>query len=168
MYRSKCWGIGTLAFVFPLQVLAADLGREFDSYRDMHRDTQYGSLFFNRGAIRYTDSRSKKRFVQINGSGEIQLPAQEGYCFVFNHFSDNPDEVRFAPQRYSVKISKTFEDGRETTQILERDFTPTDDLVSPYLPDWCIAAISTALKVSLEFKSADRIFDRRISFPVKR
>ena len=145
--------------------MAAERGDRFDSYRDMHVGTQYGSLFFNEGSIRLLDSRSRKRFVEITGAGELKLPSQEGYCFVFNHYdSPNGNGVN---QKYRVKISKVFTDGRNTEQNLVGDYVPTDNVVSSQLPDWCIAGILNVSKVSLEFSSDDGYFSRAISISIK-
>jgi hypothetical protein len=159
------------AFIFFISLassasaVAAERGDKFDSYRDMHSATQYGSLFLNEGSIRYQDSRSRKRFVKITGVGELNLPSQEGYCFVFNHYdSPNGNGVN---QKYRLKISKLFADGKNTEQKLERDYAPTDDVVSSNLPDWCIAGTTNVSKVSLEFSSDDGYFNRAISFVIR-
>jgi hypothetical protein len=158
-------GIVLLALTWPGAAAAADRGAKYDSYRDMHSGTQYGSLFFNEGSIRLQDSRSRKRFVLITGAGELNLPSQQGYCFVFNHYG-SPDGNR-ASQKYRVKITKLLLDGSSKEQKLERDYAPTNDVVSSVLPDWCIAGTSNASKVSLEFSSDDGYFDRAISFSVR-
>ncbi|AXK79528.1 hypothetical protein DW352_02735 [Pseudolabrys taiwanensis] len=146
--------------------IAAELGRSFDSYRDLHRDTQYGSVLFNEGSIRLRESRSKKRFREIVGSGEIRLPSQEGYCFVINHY-DSPNGKNGSDQKYRAKISKEFADGRTTEEPLERTFSPTDELVSANLPDLCVAGIVNASKVTIAFSSDDGYFDRTIFFSLK-
>jgi hypothetical protein len=136
--------------------MAADRGAKFDSYRDMHSGTQYGSLFFNDGSIRLQDSRSRKRFVVITGAGELNLPSQEGYCFVFNHYdSPNGNGIN---QKYRLKITKLFTDGRNTEQKLERDYAPTKDVVSSTLPDWCIAGTSNVSKVFAGVQLRRRLF----------
>jgi hypothetical protein len=145
--------------------VAAELGSKFDSYRDLHGNTQYGSLFFNTGSIRLADSRSRKRFVEITGAGELNLPSQEGYCFVFNHYG-SPSGTG-VNQKYSIKISKVFTDGRQTEQKLAQDYAPTDDVVSSRLPDWCIAGVSSVSKISLEFTSDDGYFNRTIAVSIK-
>lgn len=146
--------------------IAAELGDKFDSYRDLHEQTQYGTLFFNATAIRTQDSRWKKRFVKINGAGELSLPSQEGYCFVFNHYGA-PNGVEDS-QKYRLTISRVFTDGRAPmVQMLTQDFTPTDSVVSSNLPDWCISGTLNVSKVSLEFSSDDGYFNRTISFHVK-
>jgi hypothetical protein len=142
---------------------AAQQGKRFDSYRDLHRETQYGSLFFNEGAIRYHQSRARKRFVQITGSGEIHLPAQEGYCFVFNHLDENAGKE----QKYRVAITKQLIDGKVTIEKLDRLFAATTDLVSSNLPDWCISGTANALSVSLDFSSDDGAFNRTIFFTIR-
>lgn len=145
---------------------AAELGAKYDSYRDLHDQTQYGTLFLNESAIRLQENRWKKRFVVINGTGEINLPSQQGYCFVFNHYGA-PSGVA-ASQTYSLKISKAFSDGRApTVQTVRQDFTPTDSVVSSYLPDWCVTGTLNVSKISLEFGSDDGYFNRTLSFAVK-
>jgi hypothetical protein len=145
--------------------IAAERGDKFDSYRDMHADTQYGSLFFNEGSIRLLDSRSRKRFVKITGAGELSLPSQEGYCFVFNHYGSSSGTG--VNQKYRLKISKVFADGRNKEEKLVGDYAPTDNVVSSRLPDWCIAGLLNVSKVSLEFSSDDGYFDRTISMSIK-
>ena len=146
--------------------VAAELGDKFDSYRDLHEQTQYGTLFFNATAIRPQDNRWKKRFAKISGVGELSLPSQEGYCFVFNHYGA-PTAVS-GSQGYRLKISRVFTDGRAPAeQMLAQDFTPTDSVVSPNLPDWCVAGTLNVSKMSLEFSSDDGYFNRMISFPIK-
>jgi hypothetical protein len=155
-----------LAAVTPSVSAAAELGQKYDSYRDLHDQTQYGTLFLNEGAIRLQENRWKKRFVVINGAGEINLPSQQGYCFVFNHYGA-PNGVGNS-QTYRLKISKVFSDGRAPTeQTLAQDFTPTDSVVSSNLPDWCVAGTLSVSKVSLEFSSDDGYFNRKLSFAVK-
>ncbi len=147
-------------------VVAAELGDKFDSYRDLHEQTQYGTLFFNATAIRTQESRWKKRFVKINGAGELSLPSQEGYCFVFNHYGA-PNGVDDS-QKYRLKISRVFTDGRSPTeQLLAQDFTPTDSAISSNLPDWCVSGTLNVSKVSLEFSSDDGYFNRALSFSIK-
>jgi hypothetical protein len=146
--------------------LAADLGQKYTSYLDMHRETSYGSLFFNEGSIRESDSRQRKRFVAIRGSGDINLPPQQGYCFVFNHYGrDQKSEASF---QYRAKITKEFKDGRRTEQLVSRSFAPTDDPVSSILPDLCVSGINNVSKVSIDFSSDDGdSFNWTVSFAVK-
>ncbi len=131
------------------------------------RDTAYGSLFFNETAIRRADNRIKKRFKAVTGNGDIDLPAQQGYCFVFNHYgraneSDNVSHV------YRAKISKAFIDGRSTIELFEESFVPTDELTSSNVPDVCVAGIRNVSKVTIDFGSDDgEAFDWHISFVPK-
>jgi hypothetical protein len=146
--------------------MAAELGQAFDSYRDLHRDTQYGALFFNEGSIRTVESRSKKRFKEIVGAGELKLPQQEGYCFVVNHYG-SPNDTTGINQKYRAKLSKLLSDGRTTTETIERIFAPTNDLAASKLPDFCVAGIANATKVTVDLSSDDGLFDRTISFSVQ-
>jgi hypothetical protein len=145
---------------------AAGLGAKFGSYRDLHRETDYGSLFFNEGSIRYEQSRQRKRFLEITGDGELELPPQRGYCFVLNHYnSPNGDSLNHS---YSAIIEKVFADGRRTHQVVERSYRPTTIVVSSDLPDLCISGVRSVSNVSIRFSSSDgEYFDWRISFRVK-
>jgi hypothetical protein len=149
------------------QAAAAELGQRFDSYLDMHQGTAYGSLFFNEGSIRYQQSRQRKRFVAIRGNGALNLPSQQGYCFVLNHY-DSPTGKNNVEIRYRTKIVKWFADGTETEERIERPYTPTTNSVSPNLPDLCVSGIQNVLKVAIEFNSDDgKHFDWSISFAIK-
>lgn len=142
---------------------AAELGARYTSYRDLHQETQYGSLFLNEGSIRYRDSRQRKRFVLITGDGALKLPVQQGYCFVFNHY-DSPTG-NDVPHIYRAVIRKSFSDGRETEDSLERTFSPTSSVVSADLPDLCISGTNNVARIDLEFSSDDGSnFDWKISF----
>ncbi len=149
------------------QAFAAEPGRRFDSYLDLHRETAYGSLFFNEGSIRYRDSRQKKRFVAIKGSGDLNLPSQQGYCFVLNHY-DSPSGKNDVTLQYRAKILKWLSDGRQTEERVAESYVPTTNPVSPRLPDLCVSGIRNVSKVSIEFSSDDgNDFDWNISFAVK-
>jgi len=163
--KPRCACIFFVVLASSSGAMAAERSDKFDSYRDMHAGTQYGSLFLNDGSIRLLDSRSRKRFVKITGAGELNLPSQEGYCFVFNHYGSSSGTG--VNQKYRVKISKVFTDGRNTEEKLVGDYAPTDNVVSSKLPDWCIAGILNVSKVSLEFSSDDGYFDRTISISIK-
>lgn len=164
--RNRLALLGAIVAAIPGPSTAADLGTKYDSYRDLHDRTQYGALFLNEGAIRLPESRWKKQFVVINGTGELNLPSQQGYCFVFNHYGA-PSGVGES-QKYRLKISRAFTDGRALAeQMLAEDFSPTDSVISSNLPDWCIAGTLSVSKVSLEFSSDDGYFNRTISFAVK-
>lgn len=145
---------------------SAELGQHYDSYRDMHEQTGYGSLFFNQGAIRHTDNLSLKRFVAIIGDGELTLPSQDGYCFVFNHYqSPNGNS---ASHKYQGKISKWFKDRRRTIQIIRNTFTPASQSWSSDLPDLCFTGIDNVARISIEFSSDDdSYFNRNVSFSLK-
>jgi hypothetical protein len=117
---------------------AAELGQRYDSYRDMHKLTQYGTLFFNEGAIRSEESRALKRFIEISGAGDLKLPSQKGYCFVFNHYAGSNNN--FTSHTYQGKISKRFEDGRQTEEVVGSTFTPATHDWSSNLPDFCITS----------------------------
>jgi hypothetical protein len=146
---------------------AATLGNSFDSFRDLHRDTAYGSLFFNETAIRRSDDLVKKRFRAVTGAGDIELPAQQGYCFVFNHYG-RPNDDGKASHTYRAKISKTFADGRTAVELFQESFSPTDELTSSNSPNVCIAGIRNVSKVTIDFGSDDSdYFDWHISFVPK-
>jgi hypothetical protein len=147
------------------QMNSVALGEQIGSYRDLHTKTAYGSLFFNRDAIRYSDSRALKRFEPIPSDGELDLPSQQGYCFAFNHFgSDHPNTA----VSYQAKITKTFRtDPTNTEQIVERSFTATSDEPSGDLPDLCISRVNRLLRVEVEFSSSDTSLDWTIGFDVK-
>ncbi|PIT03305.1 hypothetical protein TSA1_22975 [Bradyrhizobium nitroreducens] len=142
---------------------AAQLGASYDSYRDMHRDTAYGSLFFNATAIRHADNLAKKRFRAVTASGDIELPSQQGYCFVFNHYGRPTLDGK--SHSYRAKITKLMIDGTNRLETVEQAFDPTDDLSSTSPPDLCIAGIRNVSKVTIEFTSDDNnYFDWQITF----
>ena len=147
--------------------MAAELGQHYDSYRDMHTRTQYGSIFFNESAIRKEDSRKLKRFVAISGDGQLNnLPSQQGYCFVFNHYgSPNGSSTSHT---YQGKISKWFSDGKHTEQVVKSTYTPASHEWSSDLPDLCVTNIRRATKVEIAFSSDDdSYFDWNIAFAIK-
>lgn len=138
----------------------------YDSYRDLHRDTQYGSLFFNEGAIRSKQSKQRKRFIEIEKNGLLDLPSQDGYCFVFNHYeSPSGNDVL---RKYWAKIKKDYTDGQSIDEYFEGGYTPTSNVVSPDLPDLCITGTNNVVLVSIEFGSNDGLsFNWKISFRIK-
>jgi len=148
--------------------LSAELGNQFDSYRDLHSQTAYGSLFFNRGAINYHQNRSRKNFIAIKGSGMLDLPQQQGYCFVFNHYTDDPDRQGKTGITYTATISKTFSDGRRTVEKVPRQFDPADWVTSPNLPDHCISGLNMVTQVDVAFAAdADDAFNWSVWFKPK-
>ena len=152
-----------LATAFIFTALGSAHAVDYTTYRDLHQETQYGSLFFNEGAIRYRDNRRLKRFNRIVADGHIDLPKQGGYCFVFNHY-DSPGG-NDVPRIYRAVITKSFSDGRQTEEPFEGRFTPTSSVVSPDLPDLCISGTNNVTTVSVVFSSDDGTnFDWRISF----
>ena len=143
--------------------LAGSLGDKFDSYRDLHERTAYWSLFFNEGAIRYRDSRNRKRFQAVVGGGHIELPQQQGFCFVFNHYTDDPGLIR-TNRKYRAEIEKLFNDGSKRVEVVERPFSPTDDVYSSNLPDVCVSAFYNVTSASIKFSTDDGNPARDISF----
>ena len=85
-------------------VQAASLGETMlTSFRDMHRDTDFGTWFLQVGAFRAREGRDMRNFKEIVGTGEIDgLPDQRGYCFVTNNF--DPDR---GGQQETLKITLT-------------------------------------------------------------
>jgi hypothetical protein len=147
---------------------AAELGQRYGSYRDMHKQTQYGTLFFNEGAIRSEESRSLKRFVEISGEGELKLPSQKGYCFVLNHYGNSDENSSSHTYHYQGRISKWFEDGEQTEQVVKSTFTPASHDWSSDLPDLCITDIRRVTKVAVAFSSDDgSYFNWNIAFAIK-
>jgi hypothetical protein len=146
---------------------AADLGKRYESYLDMHQETAYGSLFFNDGAIRYKDSRTRKRFLTISGDGDVSLPSQQGYCFVFNHYG-SPNAKPNVTLKYGAKIVKLLKQGTKTEEIFSGTYSPTDEPTSSILPDLCVSGIHNVSKVDIDFNSDDSAhFNWKISFAVK-
>ena len=146
---------------------AADLGKRYESYLDMHQDTAYGSLFFNEGAIRIIDSRQRKRFIMISGDGDLNLPSQQGYCFVFNHYS-SPTAKPDVTLRYGAKIIKHLKDGTQASEVFDGAYSPTNKPTSSNVPDLCVSGIRNVAKISIEFSSDDGThFSWKISFAVK-
>lgn len=145
------------------QALSAPLGAPYDSYRDMHRETAYGSLFFNETAIRHSENLERKRFRAVSGNGDVELPTQQGYCFVFNHYG-RPTYDR-KTRNYRAKITKTSADGTSKVETVEQSFDPTDDPISAHPPDLCVSGIRNVSKVAIDFTSDDGdYFDWHISF----
>jgi hypothetical protein len=145
--------------------MAAELGQQYDSYRDMHERTSYGGLFFNEGAIRVEQSRSLKRFKAITGSGTLNLPPQNGYCFVFNHY--NPDG-NSKSHTYKWKITKWRGSEPDKPEEDDRPYTPAADVWAAKLPDLCVDGIQGVTKVAIELTSDDgKYFDWNISFDIK-
>lgn len=139
----------------------------YDSYRDLHQNTRYGALLFNKGAIRDIDNRSRKNFFEVEDSGQVKLPPQSGYCFVFNHYTG--DESSLSQHSYSAKIIKIFSDGRKSTkQIITRTFTPTNDIYSSSFPSLCVTVVQKLRRVEIEFTSdSGDDFNWNISFDVR-
>ena len=148
------------------QGIAAGLGDQFTTYRDLHGGTSYGSLFFNATAVRYSDSQWKKRFQLVTGSGDLQLPSQQGYCFVLNHYTDDLSLVGKS-KKYLIAIQKTFVDRTKKKESIEVAFSPTDDVYSSSLPCFCMSALFGVSDVSFTLRSNDGGFERRISFQLK-
>jgi hypothetical protein len=164
MRRAKALAVCVLALGCPA-ASAASFGESFDSYRDLHKKTAYGSLFFNEGAIRQQDNQSLKRFKMITGTGDIDLPRQQGYCFVLNHYG-RPNGTDKRSRLYRAKITKEFQGGKPTTvEMFEKAFSPTDELASPNLPSVCISGTRNVSKVTIDFRSDDGdMFDTQIGF----
>lgn len=147
---------------------SAALSTKYGSYRDLHRDTAYGSLFFNAGAATSADNAWRKRFTMIVGDGSLNLPSQIGYCFVFNHYgSTNGDNQQWT---YSGTIHKHFTDGRDDTdQVVPGTFTSTNSVISSSFPSLCInGGLNNVDQVSVSFTSTEpgQPFQRTISFRV--
>jgi hypothetical protein len=155
-----------LLVVSALDASAAGLGSSFDNYRDLHEKTAYWSLFFNETAIRYRDSRMRMRFRMVDGEGSLELPAQQGYCFVLNHYTDDPDLVA-TDRKYRAEIRKISKDGAVfNDKPLERPFSPTDDRFSANMPDICLSSTFNIATIELKFIS-DGTPDRSIAFSIK-
>jgi len=147
--------------------LAATLGPDrFDSHRDLRLNSTYGTLFFNEGAIRthgFKGSRQLKRFVRITGTGTINLPKQDGYCFLLNHFVGHYELA--LPHKYFVKIVKIYSDNTRTEEKVSRSFTQASHLSESVPPDICINRIRGVRTLELTFGSTDgREFDWFIKF----
>lgn len=145
---------------------AGSLADRYNTFRDLHQKTAYWTLFFNHDAIRYTQSRSYKRFQLIVGDGEIDLPSQQGYCFVFNHYTDDPATVGKS-RTYRAEIQKLFGSGSKTLEIVPRNFSPTDDNFSENLPDLCVSSLYGVTTMSIRFTIDDGNPSREISFRLK-
>ncbi|WFU27259.1 hypothetical protein QA649_13915 [Bradyrhizobium sp. CB1717] len=129
----------------------------------MHRETAYGSLFFNETAIRHRENLERKRFRAVPAGGDVELPVQQGYCFVFNHYGRPTYDGR--ARSYLAKITKTLVDGTSRVETVEQAFEPTDDISSSNPPDLCVSGIRNVSKVTVDFTSNDGdYFDWHISF----
>ena len=147
--------------------LAAPLGKRYTSYVSMHRSTDYGSLFLNEGSVRIEHSRKRKRFLTVTDSGDVAMPRQTGYCFLFNHY-DSPDGNDTTKRTYRAKIKKQFANGTEAVDSFEGSFIPTKKLWSSDAPDLCVRGIRGVSKVAIEFTSDDgKYFEWNISFATK-
>ncbi len=142
---------------------AAHLGQRHNSYRDLHKDTDYGSLFLNEGHFRVIDSRRNKDFIEIVGDGEIELPNQRGYCFVINHYVGTTTQTE-EKHTYKVKIIKSRSDGSKTTETVERLYSPTPNVWSSKLPDLCVSGLRNVISVILNFSSSDGDYFTRTIF----
>ena len=159
--------LAVLAACAATELPAAGLGDKYTSYVSMHRDTDYGSLFLNEGSVRIEESRARKHFAAIKGSGEIILPANRGYCFVFNHY-DSPSGNDTKSVKYRAKIEKRFSDGTTTVEPFESSYVPTKKVWSSNLPDLCLRGLRDVTNISIEFSSDDgRAFNWNISFAPK-
>lgn len=146
---------------------AAPLGKRYASYVSMHRSTEYGSLFLNEGSATLEQSRARKRFVTVTASGDVTIPSQRAYCFVFNHY-DSPTGNDTIKRTYRANIKKVFANGTETLEPFEGTYTPTKKLWSTDAPDLCVRGLRDVKKLSLEFSANDgKYFDWTIAFETK-
>lgn len=135
------------------------------SYRDMHRDSDYGTLFFNKDAVNPSQNKWKKSFFEILKDGHLTLPKQRGYCFLLTHYRSGSQET--GSFHYKVRIKKTFRNGKSKSEIHSSQFVPTPLYNSNKFPDVCVSGLRGVKNVELEFSTTDpRILKWNISFSV--
>lgn len=153
--------VALLSIVAPSPSVAARLGNEYDSYRNLHRETDYGSLFINIGHFRTEDSRRNKDFREIVDDGALELPEQRGYCFVINHYGSPNGAPR--DHYYSIRIEKTLRNGQVTNETKRSAYKTTNYVLARKLPDLCISGLWNVVKLRVSFSSTDGdYFDRSI------
>lgn len=144
----------------------AALGQSYMSCRDLHKQTRYGSLFLNVGHFLPSASKNNRDYQIINGNGDLRgLPDQEGYCFVFNHYSES---TAGRPHHYTAVITKRKRDGNSSQENVRRPYKPTDSRTSCRLPDLCVVPSEQVKGINIRFSSTDKdYFDRNISLRLR-
>jgi hypothetical protein len=143
---------------------AAELGTPLDDYEVLHKRTDYGALFFNKEATNKLENNDTKNFAIIDGDGDISLPMQAGYCFLFNHY-DPRRGYRNSIRSYGAMIIKWKSTGKTSSEPFSGNFIPTADPDSDDPPDLCVNGLQDVIKVEIRF-SFDHApsFTRRILF----
>ncbi|MGA2893042.1 MAG: hypothetical protein ABSE22_09240 [Xanthobacteraceae bacterium] len=149
-----------VAIVCAPSAIAAELGKEFDSYTNMHTQSHYGSLFFS-------DEPPYKGFVSIDGDGDLKLPSQSHYCFILNHYSKQKGfENRL--RTYRAITTKWYDGTNSKTERFHQQYIPTADERSVDVTDYCIYGTQNVVKIDIEFGSDDgQSFKHNISFNLK-
>jgi len=149
-----------LAIIGSSSAVAAELGKQFDDYTEMHTKTDYGALFFS-------DDADEHRFIQIDGDGELKLPSQTRYCFVLNHYSKERG-FRNIVRTYRAQTTKWHKTAPTTTESFHKPYIPTADEESEAITDYCIEGIQDVVKIAIEFGSNDgSSFRHNISFDLR-
>jgi len=152
--------VAIVAIVCTSSAIAAELGKKFDSYTEMHTQSAYGSLFFS-------DESPYKRFTLIDGDGELKLPSQSHYCFVLNHYSRQKG-FENTLRTYRAKTTKWYDDKNSKTERFHQQYIPTADETSEDVTDYCIYGTKNVVKIDIEFSSDDgQSFEHNISFTLK-
>jgi hypothetical protein len=138
---------------------AAELGSRFDSRDGMHRNTPYGALFFNEGATHKVQNRSVRNYVMVEGEGDLALPRQAGYCFLFNHRLLGGHNLL---RTYRAAIIKWKTDSRQPVDSAGGSFVRNGDNPSNIPPDICISGLQDVTRVEIEFSFDGTL--RRIAF----
>lgn len=152
--------VATAVIASTSTAIAAELGKAFDSYTEMHTQSDYGSLFFS-------DGPPYLRFTSINGDGELKIPSQTHYCFVLNHYSRQKG-FENTLRTYRTKTTKWYDDTRSKTERFHQQYIPTADETSEDVTDYCIYGTQNVVKIDIEFGSDDgQSFKHQISFTLK-
>jgi len=152
--------IAIVAIACTSSAIAAELGKPFDGYTEMHTQSDYGSLFFS-------DQPPYKHFTSINGNGELKLSSQTHYCFVLNHYSLQKG-FENTLRTYRTKTTKWYDNTNSKTERFHQQYIPTADETSHDVTDYCIYGTKNVVKIDIEFGSDDgQSFDHTISFTLK-
>ncbi len=139
---------------------AAQLGSRLDSRDGLHRSTPYGALFFNEGAIDKAQNRSLRNYVSVEGEGDLVLPRQAGYCFLFNHRLLTGHNLL---RSYRATITKWTSGTRQRADSVSGTFIRNGDNPSNIPPDVCVSGLLDVTRVEIQF-SFDGAVSRSIAF----
>jgi len=158
--------IAMVACLVPQVVFAASLASEVKtSFRDMHRDTDFGAWFLIPGAFRSADARNTKKFGEVGDTGEIEgMPDQRGFCFAMNNF--DPDRGG-AQESLTITLIKTGKLPTDTGFVDRTEeamptipFLVTADMVSKNFPLFCISALTGVETLEISIAGSSQATER--------